>query len=137
MSQDATDRPADREHALELINSEVTASLDRQADASRNLDTKAVLIVGYAGAAAAFLATRHPQHVLGILAYAAYAVSAASGTLAYAVQVRQDVPAPRRLFSAYYDKPAADTLAALAATRVQPFEMNTRKHLRKVARTRT
>jgi hypothetical protein len=35
------------------------------ADASKNLDTKAVLMVGYAGAAAAFLATRHPQPVLG------------------------------------------------------------------------
>jgi hypothetical protein len=133
MSQHATDKPTGREHALKLINTEVTASLERQAEASRNLDTKAVLMVGYAGAAAAFLATRHPQHVLGVLAYAGYAASAASGTLAYAVRIRQDVPAPRRLFNGYYDKPAADTLAALAATRVQAFEMNARKHSRKVA----
>jgi dienelactone hydrolase len=131
MSQHSPATP-DREPALELINTEITASLDRQADASQNIDNKAVLLVGYAGAAAAFLATRHSQHVLGALAFAGYAISAATGTLAYAVRTRQDVPTPRRLFTAYHDKPEADILTALAATRVQAFEKNARKHHRKV-----
>lgn len=131
MSQHSPATP-DREAALDLINTEITASLDRQADASRSLDNKAVLLVGYAGAAAAFLATRHPQRVLGALAFAGYAICAAAGTLTYAVRIRRDVPTPRRLFTAYHDKPQADILAALAATRVQAFEKNAGKHHRKV-----
>jgi hypothetical protein len=63
----------ERAPTLELINAEITASIARQASSGRNLDTKAVLLIGYAGAAASFLATRHVQPVLAALAYAAYA----------------------------------------------------------------
>jgi multidrug transporter EmrE-like cation transporter len=122
----------ERAPTLELINAEITASIARQASSGRNLDTKAVLLIGYAGAAASFLATRHVQPVLAALAYAAYAAAASTGIWAAAVRVYQDVPEPRRLFTEYLARSRAETLAALAASRVDAFESNFRKHARKV-----
>jgi hypothetical protein len=120
------------EATLELINSEIAAGLARQGSSSQRLDTKAMLLVGYAGAAASFLATQHPRHVLALVAYAAFAASAASGIWAYALRLYQDVPEPRRLFTGYLSAPRAQALAALAATRVEAFESNTETHARKV-----
>lgn len=116
---------------LELINAEITASLARQAGVGQRLDTKAVLLVGYAGAASAFLATRPAQHVLAVLAYVAYGACAISGILAYAVRFYRDVPEPRRLFTGYMSSSRAHTLAALASTRVEAFEQNVPKHRQK------
>jgi hypothetical protein len=121
----------ERAPTLELINAEITASIARQASSGRNLDTKAVLLIGYAGAAASFLATRHAQLLLAAFAYAAYATAAATGIWAAAVRVYQDVPEPRRLFTEYLTRSRAETLAALAASRVDAFESNTRKQARK------
>lgn len=131
MTPEQLDHQAD---ALQLINSEITASLARQAGSGQRLDTKAVLLVGYAGAAASFLATRHAQPILAGLAYAAYAACVATGIWAYAVRVYQDVPEPRQLFTAYLHKSKAQTLAALAATKVGAFEKNSPKHARKALR---
>jgi hypothetical protein len=71
----------------------------RQECSGRNLDTKAVLLIGHAGAAASFLASRYAQPVLAAFAYAAYAGAAATGIWATAVRVYQDVPEPRQLFT--------------------------------------
>ena len=79
---------------LELINAEVAASLARQSASGDRLDTKSVFLVGYAGVAASFLATRHFQPVLGALAFSAYAAAAAFGVLAYSVRLHKDVPEP-------------------------------------------
>jgi len=125
--------PAAAEDNLELINTEIASSLARQAGSSQRLDTKAVLLVGYAGAAASFLATQqHRQPVLAALAWASYGLSAGSGIWAYAVRLYQDVPEPRHLFNTYLGKTRAGTLTALAATRVSAFESNADKHSRKV-----
>ena len=72
--------------------------------------------------------------VLADLAYAAYAACATAGIWAYAVRLYHDVPGPRRLFNEYLPKSKAQTLAALAATRVEAFESNARKQTRKVRR---
>jgi hypothetical protein len=120
--------------ALELLNSEITASLARQAGSGQRLDTKAVLLVGYAGAAASFLATRHAQPILAAFAYGAFAACAAAGIWGYAVRVYQDVPHPHRLFTDYLPRTKAQTLAALAATRVQAFENNAPKQRQKALR---
>lgn len=119
---------------LEVINTEITASLTRQSDAGAKIDTKAGLLVGYAVVASSFLATRHAQPVLAALAYAAYALAAAFGIWAYAVRMYQDVPEPRQLFNSYLARSKAQTLAALAATRVEVFESNEQKHARKARR---
>jgi len=121
----------ERAPTLELINAEITASIARQASSGRNLDTKAVLLIGYAGAAASFLATRHAQPVLAAFAYAAFAAAFAAGIWAAAVREYQDVPEPRRLFTEYLARSRAEALAALAASRVGAFESNTRKQARK------
>jgi multidrug transporter EmrE-like cation transporter len=131
MSQMTPEQIETQASTLELINSEITASLARQAGSGQRLDTKTVLLVGYVGAAASLLATRHAQPILAGIAYAAFAACAAAGIWAYAVRIYQDVPEPRRLFTDYLPKTKTQTLAALAATRVQAFEKNVPKHGRK------
>lgn len=118
---------------LELINNELTALLARQSEAGAWIDTKAAALVGYVGAASAFLATRHSQPVLTVLAYAAYAAAAGFGISAYAVGAYSDVPNPVQLFNAYAERAKSDALAALAARRVRAFEKNVPKHKRKAA----
>jgi hypothetical protein len=134
MDEISHDQSLQQVETLELINAEVTASLARQSDAGGSIDTKAVILVGYAAAVASFLATRHAEPVLAMLAYAAYGIAAGFGIWAYAVRFYQDVPEPRQLFNGYLSRPKAEVLAALAATRVEVFESNERKHVRKVRR---
>src|SRR5258708_33807702 len=121
---------------LELIHAEVTASLAQQSDSGAKIDTKAVVLVGYAGAAATFLATRHgqTQPVLADLAYAAYAVAAGCGIGVFAVTFSTIVPDPRSLFEGYSERSKAATLAGLAATRVLAFESNDSIHKQKARR---
>jgi hypothetical protein len=116
---------------LELINAELAARLDRQANSDAKIDTKAIALAGYVVVAASFLATRHPQPVLAGLAYAAYVVALGFGVLAYAAGSYRDVPSPRRLFNGYAKRPKAQALAALAAERVKAFEANATRHERK------
>lgn len=125
--------PEMQQDVLELINTEVAGRLTRQSAAGAQIDTKAIVLVGYVVAASSFLATQHPQPVLAGLAYAAYAGAAGSGILAYAVGTYQDVPDPRRLLNTYGTRSKSDTLARLAATRVEAFERNASKHERKAA----
>ncbi len=119
---------------LELINDEVTAKLAAQFDSATKIDTKAAVLVGYAGAAASFLATRHAQPIVAALAYVAFGGAAGFGIWAYAVSFYGDVPKPRTLFTKYRARTKAEALAALAATRVKAIESNTPKLDQKVKR---
>jgi len=74
-----------RAETLELINTEVTANLAQQADESARLEAKALVLVGYAGALSAFLATRVVQTVLATVAYAAYGLAASSGIVVFMI----------------------------------------------------
>lgn len=123
--------PKPHPETLALINAEIAAALTRASDSSSRIDNKAIVLVGYAAAAASFLATRHPQPILAATAYIAYALAAALGIWAYAVQTYTDAPDPDALFTLYWDQPQADVLAALAATRAQAFKANTRKRAQK------
>jgi hypothetical protein len=136
MSDPAPSELAPHTETLELINAEIAGSLARQSDARTSIDNKAVVLVGYTGAVAGFLATRHPQPVLAVLAYLAFAGAAAFGVWAYAIRAHQDVPAPRELFNDHWQKPKAEALAALAATRVQAFESNAELEYQKATRWR-
>jgi hypothetical protein len=113
---------------LELINAELTARLDRQADSDAKIDTKAVTLIGYAVVAASFLATRHPQAILAGFAYGLDAIAVGLSLSAYALARHGDVPAPRALFNRYAARPEPTVLAALAAGRVKAFEANARRH---------
>jgi len=119
---------------LELINAEMSASLARQVALGNRLDTRSAIVAGYAGAAAFFLASRPFQPVLAGLAFAAFAAAAAFGILACSVRLRHEVPEPRRLFSDYVTRSRTQTLAALAASRVEAFERNARSYASKVRR---
>jgi hypothetical protein len=128
------DTPELDTETLELINAEVTARLTRQSIGDAQMDTKAIVLVGYAGAASAFLATRPFQPLLAGLAFGAYAVAAALGLWAYAVGTYQDVPDPRAIFNGYATSPRSEALASLAATRVLAFERNARQQQAKIRR---
>jgi hypothetical protein len=118
---DVTPEELDQQaETLELINSEVADRLARQSDSNVRIETKATTLVGFAVAAASFLATQHPQPVLAALAYAAYAAAAGLAALAFAVGSYREVPEPRALLNGYARRSRAQTLAALAAERVGP-----------------
>src|SRR5260221_14622151 len=114
MSEVTPKEPEPQAETLDLINSEISASLARQSDSGKNIDTKAVVLVGYAVAAAAFLATRHAQPVLAALAYIAYAAAGSFGVWAYALPLYQDGPGPRKLFHGDLERPGGEALAALS-----------------------
>ena len=134
MSEGAPAPSPQYDDTLELINAEVTASLARLSDSGSSIDTKATILVGYAAAAATFLATRHAELILAALAYAAFGLAAGFGIWAFAVRLYQDAPEPRQLFSGYHAQPKGRVLAVIAATRVEVFENNARKHARKAQR---
>jgi hypothetical protein len=119
---------------LELINNEVTAILAAQYDSAARIDTKAAILVGYAGAAASFLATRHSRPVIAALAYVAFGAAVGFGIWAYGVYFFEIVPKPRALFNRYRKRTKAEALAALAATRVKVIESNAGKIDQKVKR---
>ena len=121
---------------LALINDELTARLARQSEAGAAIDTKAVVLVGYALVAVSFLATQHPDIVLASFAYAAYAIAVGYGIASYAVGSYSDVPAPRALLNGYGARPKTEALAALSAERVLAFESNATRHSRKASRWR-
>ena len=119
---------------LELINNEVTAILAAQYDSAARLDTKAAILVGYAGAAASFLATRHSRPVVAALAYVAFGAAVGFGIWGYGVYFYETVPKPRTLFTRYRKRTKAEVLATLAATRVKVIERNASRIEQKVKR---
>lgn len=124
MNAESSGPPRIQADTAELINTEISASLTRQVSSGSSIDTKAVVLVGYSAAASSFLAARHTQPALAALAYLGYVAAAGFGIWAYGVRLYRDVPSPRRLFDGYLAKSKPETLAALAATRVEAFESN-------------
>jgi hypothetical protein len=124
----------DSVETFELINAELAERLKRQIDSGKSIDTKAGILVGFASAAAQFLATRHPQPVLAGVAFTAYALAFLFGVWTFAVAAYKDVPVPRWLFEHYLLRSKRDTLSYLAGARVKMFEANEKKHKRKAKR---
>jgi hypothetical protein len=120
------DQEEGQAETLDLINSELAGLLDRQSDSLDRIDTKATLVIGYALAAASFLATQHPELILAVLAYVAFATAAGLGIVTLAVRDYDELK-PRPLFVGYAGRSRASTLAALGALRVKAFECNGRK----------
>jgi hypothetical protein len=108
---------------LAFINTELASLADRQAQGLDRIDTKAVLVVGYALAAVSFLATRKAELVLAVLAYAAFAVAAGFGLASVAIRKYKEIN-PRSLFNKYWDKPVSAVAASTAAIRVKHYEYN-------------
>jgi hypothetical protein len=117
--------PEEVEHqndTLALISGEIAALLDRQSGGLDKIDNKATAMIGYALAAATFLATRHAQPVLAVLAYVAFAAAVTAGIAAMAVRTYQDLN-PQSLLQ-YTGWSAAQTRARLTANQVRIFEAN-------------
>src|ERR1700735_3700036 len=121
----------DQCETLEVISDEIRRRLERQSDGMSKIDTKAVILVGYAAALSSFLVTRHAELVLAIFAYLAFGGAAIAGISVFAVGGFRDSPAPRTLFEKYLMRPKSDVLAAISATRVAVFEKNVARHRRK------
>ena len=124
MTPDEVERQVE---TLDLINTELSASHDRQFDALDKIDAKVVVIVGYVAAAGVFLATRHAQPVLEGLAYLAFLVALGFGVRAYAIRNYKDID-PVALVLKYSPVTRAQTLAALAAKRARNFSYNQKLH---------
>lgn len=118
-----------REDTLSLINTEIASRLDRQSDSLAKIDSKAGLVVGYAFAAASFLATRHAQPILAAFAYVGLGAAAATGVTALAVWNFQDTE-PAALLAHANSSPAA-IFAALISRRVMIYRINNAKQRRK------
>jgi DNA-directed RNA polymerase subunit L len=82
-------------------------------------------MIGYALAAATFLATRHAQPVLAGIGYAAFAAALGFGIAAMAIRNYDDL-APTTLLG-YLSWSPAQTRAARLANQVQTFESNKEK----------
>jgi len=116
---------------MELINAELAARLDRLSDGAAKVDTKAVVLVGYVGAAAAFLATQKPEPIIAALAYAAFAVAAGFGISVFAATLYQDTPDPP-ILAAKFDKSKGHALSALIISRIDVYQANYKKQTSKV-----
>jgi hypothetical protein len=116
-----------QETTLELLNSEAASRLARQADSLAKIDTKAVLLIGFAATAAQFLATHKHHDVLAYLAFAAYAVTLLTGVQTIRVAEHKDLE-PRPMLVAHVRSSKGQALIELAASRVSIFEKNKRRH---------
>lgn len=124
----------DQAETLDLINTELSGRLTRQAASGSQVDTKAALLAGVAATATQFLATRKDSDPLfAALAYISYAGAFLAAVAAYALARYKDVPDPRGLVRECAHRAKAETLANLVATRVKVYEANRKKHRRKVA----
>ncbi len=123
----------DQAETLDLINSELIASLTHQADESAKLDTKAVTLVGYIGVLAAFLATRKAEVSLAAFAYSFYAIAAALDITVFMMGSGLRMAAtPKDLYDIDLRQSRVATLQALTKERIKAFEANREKLLRKV-----
>lgn len=123
----------ERESNLELINSEIASRMARQSEAGVKVDTKAVFIVGFAATAAQFLAVRSFEPYTGTAAFVAYAVAIGVGISIFSLANYEDID-PRGVLDVHGREEKSATLMALAATRVNMFEKNSKVHGRKTKR---
>lgn len=114
---------------LELLNSELANRLGRQEDAHSRVDTKIAFLLGLIATATQFLATRHPQPVLGALAFTGYAAAFGLGVPALVIRPYPEIE-PRALLE-YARTSKTETLLALCAVRVSNYEKNDSKHQQK------
>jgi hypothetical protein len=114
---DAGDEDGQPAETLELVNAELAQRQAGQTAAAAAVQTRALLLLGFAAVAAQFLATRDGEPVLQLGAFTAYAVSAAAGLAALAVRPSPPGPTVDALLQEYAGQPRDDALARLAAAR--------------------
>jgi hypothetical protein len=106
---------------LHFINTEIGAALDRQSHALDQIEAKTAVVVGYAVAAAAFLATRPFEWILGVAGYLMLALSVGYAIRSYWTGRYPEI-SPSELFNRYYDKEVDDVVRAVAASRALHYD---------------
>lgn len=116
---------------LELLNLELAERHARQAATSASIETRSVLLAGFAAIAAQFLATRHAQPGLQAGALTAYTVAFVGAVAALAVSSPDEAVSAGALVEDHAGRPKAQVLAALAAARVAALRANAGRLRRK------
>lgn len=116
---------------LELVNLELAERHARQAASSASIETRSVLLAGFAAIAAQFLATRDTQPVLQAGALTAYTVSFVGGVAVLAVSPPGEALTASALVEDHARRPKAQLLAALAAARLAALQANAGRQRRK------
>jgi hypothetical protein len=116
---------------LEMVNAELTERHTRQAASNASLETRSLLLAGFAAVAGPVLAARNAQPGLQWTALGGYAVSLAAGVATLAVGSLRDAPPARTLVEDYGRQPKAQALARLAAARVAVLQENSARQRRK------
>jgi hypothetical protein len=122
----------DYAETLELINVELAERQARQAAAAAAVEARSLVVVGFAAAAAQFLATRDGQPLLQRAAFAAYAVSALAGLAGLAVRPARSQPTAEALLDGYPREPRDESLARLAAARVAALQESSARQQRRI-----
>jgi hypothetical protein len=129
----------ERVAALVLVNDELKYRLDAQADSAKGIETKAVILVGFAATAVQFVISHNHKPVWAVLAAAAYAIAFGAGLWAIRLRHFKAVPEPAFLGAKYEAALDANTVAireyllvSLIGTRIDTFAKNDAKVVTKV-----
>jgi hypothetical protein len=124
----------ERVAALMLVNDELKHRLDAQADSAKGIETKAVILIGFAATAIQFLVSHNHRPVWAAFASAAYGIAFATGLWAIRLRHFKAVPEPAFLGAKYEAALAANNVAireyllvSLVGTRVDTFAKNDAK----------
>lgn len=124
--------PIPDDDALELINTEITARLNRQGDAAKVIDTKAGILGTLSATAATFLASRQdPQPVWAGFAFGMFAVTLGLALWCLRIAKYKDAPDPRELGKGYPFEPKRAALIHLIQERVEAFAENAARQKRR------
>ncbi len=131
----------DKEEALEqpetwdLLNEELRHRLDVQRAAAQRLETKATVIIGAALAGVQFIAKEPFRSYWLPLAVGSYLAAIGAGLLAVLPQVFHET-GPRPMLIGLWLYPRGRAAAELANNRLAAYEMNVKRHGRRVAAVR-
>lgn len=121
----------ERERNLDLLHDEVTARLSTLATASERIETKAVVVAGFAATALQFVLTKQSQTGLWWGAAVAFALSFIAAVAAIALRRMADPPKPQELVRSYSDLRRAETLAKIVGTKISAYNRNAQANVHK------
>ncbi len=127
-----TTRLEDRERNLELIHDEVKQRLQAQMKAIERIETKAVVLAGFAATAVQLMLSRQAHTRLWLLAVSLLALSFLASLGVITLTRYQDPPSPQALVEKYEEVRKVDTLARVVGMKVEAYALNALPARRKV-----